>query len=145
MSFPVFMSQQRARPQGYKSVDTESTDDEHNRYDDESSFIEQNEKSSIDSQSLLKRYNDEEQLKYHNPKDYSSWSLRGMIFVCGNIVLSLIFLSRFFTHAYQWSSRPNEIYRQVTTYCKYGCWGILSSICSLFCAVYLRTIELTSG
>lgn len=104
--------------QGYKSVDTDSTDGDHNRHDDRTSLTEENAKNCFDSESLFRKYNDEGQSKYRNPKDKSAWSLRGMIFVCGNVVLFLVSLSLFSARGYRWSNRPNEIYKQVTTYCK---------------------------
>ncbi|KUL85008.1 hypothetical protein ZTR_07783 [Talaromyces verruculosus] len=62
---------------GYKSVDTDSTDGDHNRHDDG-----ENVKNYFDSESLFRKYNDEEHFKDRSPKDQSAWSLRGMIFVC---------------------------------------------------------------
>jgi hypothetical protein len=80
----------------YKSVDTESTDDEHDQDGDHPIPTDHNGRNSIDSETLLKRYTDEEQLEYRNVKDHLSWSLRRIAFVCGNIILFLISVSLFF-------------------------------------------------
>lgn len=103
---------------GYKSVDTDSTDCDHNRHDDRPSLTEENAKNYFDSESMLRKHNDEEHFKDRSPKDQSAWSPRGMIFVCGNVLLFLMSLLLFFARGYRWSNLPNEIYRQVTTYCK---------------------------
>ncbi|KAF3402443.1 hypothetical protein DPV78_003726 [Talaromyces pinophilus] len=114
MILSAFVSEKFSK--GYKSVDTDSTDGDHNRHDDRTSLTEENAKNYFDSESLFRKYNDEEHFKDRSINNQSAWSLRGMIFVCGNVVLFLMSLSLFFARGYRWSNRPNEIYRQVTTY-----------------------------
>lgn len=110
-----FWSEKSSRSQGYESVNTDSTDGDHNRHD-EIFPPEQNKTHSFDSD---KEYNDEEQIKYRNHQNRSAWSLRALIFVCGNVVLFLISLSLFIARGNRWSTQPNKLYRQFTTYCKY--------------------------
>lgn len=113
----AFWPEKKLEAQGYRSIDTDSIDCNHNQHDDQASLPGQNVKNKFDAESALERYNHEERIKHIKMQDHSVSLQWGKVFVCGNVCLFLISLS-LFVCGNRRANRPNNIYRQLTSYCK---------------------------